>query len=348
MLLIDLAASWRAYHAHSPYRVLMEAAAYDPHSRLSLYSDAAAPVPEAALAGCDGILTDRPRGEDWPDLPTACLINDIHRHTKAKLNDLQTLIRSHTFCLSPYRYAILPDDPPHLTGADLQRMVIFPHCVPDAAPLPFSPCTGPPAFAVAPLAPRNAHRPYPMLAALQAGGTVPPIDWAAHPGYDPAAMAAAQAAWWPTLAAHRIGVVGLGWGRGWGRWGYPLAKYVEYLHAGLLLMAEKPSAEDCTVLGLADRQNCLLFEWPEDEMYFRRRLGCATYLAQHEALADSDLGRMAAAGQRLARFRHTASARLRYLHALFAEVRRNGIPGYYDQIPLFLDATNPCKRELEP
>jgi len=128
------------------------------------------------------------------------------------------------------------------------------------------------------------------------------MTWQIHPGYQKENMRDARERWWSTLATHSIGIVGLGYGSG----GYTMAKYVEYLYAGLLLLAERPGPEDCELLGLRHMENCILFDWPAEQRYF-----VDTYAA---ALRDfRPFVEIARKGQQLARRRHTAGSRIKYL-----------------------------------
>lgn len=318
MLLFGFSFDWANYVSHSPHANLLAAAKADPDCLC-------VPFPKTAAlpADAEAIVTDCEQPDCWPaDIPSLCVHTDIHRHTPERLDQARAMLGTHNLVLSPLRFARLPDDLPHLGEQERGNMVVFPHCVPDAEPLAYcGPKRQALAFAIAPAHPR----PYPMLAELQSlwlGG----VTWRKHPGYDLANMEAAKAAWWPTLAQHRIGLVGLGYGTG----GYALAKYVEYMHAGLLLIAERPGLEDCRLLGLESGRNCLLFDWPEERG--------ALLATLHDAKDYWDsYAHIAAAGQRTARERHRASLRLGYLRNVVKFYRDFGqAPNANEQMNLFI------------
>jgi hypothetical protein len=305
---------WERYVAHSPALNLIRAARRDPDFR----------VEPAGAVGvdpheCDAILTDGLGATASDGCPTLYLVDDIHRFTRAALEDFRDTMARHDLVLNAYRFAVIPRELPHVAEAERAKMVVLPHSVPDDPP----PADARACFAVT--TDRRNARNYPMLASI-ADMELPGLRLLPHPGYaDPAAMIAAREAWFPTLARHRVGLVGLGYGPG----GYALAKYVEFLYAGCLLLAERPGPIDCEILGLRDGVNCFLFDWPEDRDRFLE--------VYHAAARDfAPFAPIAAAGQVLALERHTARHRLAYLRRIIAFFQRERRPPRpEEQIDLF-------------
>lgn len=225
------------------------------------------------------------------------LHNDIHRFTAEKLDACRVAAAEYDFSVGPYRFSELPEWPPCLTLEDRKRMVLWPHSVPDETP-PSRDDTAGGAFLVEA---RDA-KPYPMVWDVERLN-LPGLMVQKHPRNRREPWAEARKAWFPTLTKHRIGIVGTGWG---GSGGYVLAKYLEYLYSGLLLMAERPQPIDCEALGLVDGENCLLFDWPAEKGRF-----VSTY---RDAMRDfMPFAPIAEAGQRLAVDRHGVGRRLEYL-----------------------------------
>jgi hypothetical protein len=257
---------------------------------------------------------------DWPkEAIKVRLWDDIHQYSYAHHLGACTAQASYDMALSAYRFSALPTDLLHLDETKRDAMVIFPHSVPDDPPLP----QREDAAGTFVLGSGGGARAYPFLHAVKAIG-LPGITWVSHPGYGNK-MAEDQAKWFPTLSQFRVGIVGLGWGRG----GYVLAKYLEYPYAGLLLLAERPSERDCEVLGVRDGENCFLFDWPKDKDRFTTILS--------ESLQDPfPFSEIAAAGQQLALSRHRASLRLGYLKRLIAYYQEHRcVPSVEKQVELF-------------
>lgn len=280
------------------------------------------PLP-ARLAGGEVIVTDRARPTyAAADTISAYVADDTHRFTFEDLEALRTVLSTHDMIAAPYLYARHPADLPHFAPEERSNWVAFPHGVPDPVPLPRNADAAPRGFAVTPGHPK----PYPTLSALRTLD-LPSMTWLAHPGHggrQADAMRAARDAWWSTLAVHHIGIVGLGWGPG----GYALAKYVEYLYAGLLLLAERPNARDCELLGLRHMENCILFDWPTERAFFldTYQAACRNFNA---------FASIANAGQRLARRRHSARSRLAYLRRTVSRYRDTGrVPSRDEQFAL--------------
>lgn len=283
------------YIAHSPYLNMVRCVKSHPIA--------------AKLRGV--ICKEDRRSPRWDGLVGMYLDNDIHRFSTESLRKFQQDTEAYEFRLCPYAFSILPDWLEHMRPEDRHRMVLCPHTVPDGLPLNREPGE-PSGFMVA----SGNKRPYPMLWDVQ-HRTLSRMTIHRHPGYANPDQAKHREQWFPMLARHRIGVVGLGWG---GPGGYVLAKYMEYMYAGMLLMAERPQGVDCEALGLVDGENCLLFTWPDEAERFET--------LYESAIVDfSQFESIAAAGQKLAVERHSAERRLDYIErTLDYFIERGGIP----------------------
>ena len=317
MILVDFTRGWLSYLTSSPYLNLWRAAERDQDC---VVLGRGLPDEDAKIGQhqWSAIVSDSVARSVWPQGPIRIYVeNDIHRFNVEALAKARATHEQFDLVLDPYRFASLPEDLLHVPEDERASMVFFPHHVPDDPP-PCQSADAAGAFVVAP----GARRPYPFLhalAALNPDG----VHWQAHPGYLIADMERERNAWFPTLARYRVGLVGLGWGRG----GYVLAKYLEYLYAGLLLVAERPSQIECELLGLRDGMNCLLVDSPQQAADALRQV----------LLRSDDFASIAAAGQALALERHCARHRIAYLKSIVAHYQEHGrVPTTAEQAMMFV------------
>jgi glycosyltransferase involved in cell wall biosynthesis len=305
-LLFYLNAGWERYVSHSPCLNLIRAARRHADCHVELTDDL---NQSPDVQSFDALIADldfpAERLESLPDgVMKICLHDDIHRFTAADFARYRRVVDACDLVLTPYRFAELPATLFHLPPDQRGKYVALPHSIPDEPPPAATERRG--------ACYRDVGAPavYPFeagVAALQ----LPEATVLPHPGrQDAAAMTSARESWFDRLARYRIGIIGLGWGRG----GYVLAKYLEFLYAGCLLMGEHPPPIDCEMLGLRDGVNCFLFDWPEDRDRFLE--------IYHAAARDfAPFAPIAEAGRRLAIERHTASSRLRSIQRI-VEFRR--------------------------
>jgi hypothetical protein len=244
------------------------------------------------------------------------LTGDLHRFKPTDWPEFAEQSSGYQMLLSAYVFA-KPQQPNiyHWPTAEVrEKLVYFPHCVPDAPPPVGTHAGG------AVLSGNLDSAVYPWRAWVKSLN-LPNVAVLLHPGYDnPGGMKQARESYFTTLAEYKVGLTCNS------ILDYTVAKYLEIMYAGCVLIAQRPNDTDAELLRLRDGHNCIFIDG-QDEKNLRMWLN----------FDRLSMAGMAIRGQEMVMARHTASQRLAYIKRLIRFYRNaDRVPSNDEQAELFM------------
>lgn len=316
-ILFYLNEGWRRYIGRSPHLLMVQQAERDSECRVEWCSDLASPPKTAEY---DTIIAE-PATEtlEWLQATKAlkvCFEFDIHRFTSEDYAAQRRIFDAFDIVLTPHRFARLPSWVFSPVESDRANMVLFPHCVPDE-PCPVSEKTK---MAVYPGTANSSAYPFRAWADSLGLGYDAPL----HPGYGSGEkMLLHREEYFPMLSRYRVGLAG----QVLGPTGYATAKYMDIPYAGCLLIAETPTPEEESVLGLVNGESCIYVKHGDADR-LRGLYRCATRgFSPYENIASK--------GQAIVRSRHGTAMRMGLLKKILGFGR---VPKATEQLRLCLDS----------